>query len=551
MYMHSGDFLKYGLTVELSEKNESEYGPKHFMAFLVYYTLIGYIDKLSFSNIVHSFEKFNEGIINTKELYKNILEVLVKQLKKYYVFSNSTQMFEQLNTDSIPDWVLESMDVIVRFLPDAYLIDDSIFYIWNKHNSVLFRRVRCECAGLMDDFILDGCSEQIDYPNYTISPNYSKILGIDRINKVLYLELKSTTLAFGEYYVEDGKETIINNKFIGMIKGKNGQLTPLIEDDNSLLTKINGEYSGFDNKDFFKTYMIIGDELNVYSSPSKPSFSKPYILSLVDGLKDRSYMDCARFMITNIWRDIGKHSRYFMILLGDKKDKSFDINEDTVITLDYFERFIRDNLTRDNTNSTIYLCLINLLRDHYKGDEDILDLLYLFGDLSKKMNPELNNMAETPIVSPRLCNCLVNLSKQHVLGNVIRDADKLCDTLNDCIYWDEKKIDQLHFETANNLPLIGYYDLSDGGISACTCNTGRGVILGGIIMLNPFMMKNKDGLYKGSVTYNLNTGQYDVQYNRKLSNEEKKKILDRFKINNSYHFFVTKNSYGGIDWEAN
>ena len=536
MLMRAGDCLKYGLTFELSVKNCSDYGPMHFQAFLVYYTLLGYVDDKAFRGIVNTFKEYKTGNLTTNELHRKVLEVLVPRLSRFFKFGNSKEMFDTLNENEVPDWVYESMNAVARFLPNAYLMNDYIYYVATINEKNYFKCAHWKNVMNMPFSEFTGVLCNNSYSNHTISERYNTILDVDRAKKIIYLSFPGSDRVYAEYHVDTGLEVICNAKFLGTVVDDDNNICPVIIKNRQIEAIIDGTTKFLEKVNPLYNYRIEEDKINVETADKAHSYVKPYAITVSGERIERTYTEYAKALIGDILRDIciGKRLRPRI----DNDISVSEINDDTVISIGYLNTFFEKHSDLNRIIIRMYRRLLDLLKNYFSEDEDLLDLLYMLVDASCEINDEYVNPNKIHPITPRLILNLTELHNEGKLQSVIRNINE-CKSLileNALCESGNEKADLF----SDDEPLVGVFELHGNRLAYIGSGLENGVIRGDHIMTNPFINSEKKSKYHGAVLFNYCNGEYVVQYNRALSDIEKRAVVMDFHIRAPKRFVVTE-----------
>lgn len=102
------------------------------------------------------------------------------------------------------------------------------------------------------------------------------------------------------------------------------------------------------------------------------------------------------------------------------------------------------------------------------------------------------------------------------------DKDKLKKKLLQDAHWEDESIDTDPFESTC-AEYVGYFSIAKGKIIAHTEEIKNAICIGDMLFAK---WLDRPGV----VAYNLETGSYEIQYNRELTKEEVKLILSAYHI---------------------
>ena len=115
----------------------------------------------------------------------------------------------------------------------------------------------------------------------------------------------------------------------------------------------------------------------------------------------------------------------------------------------------------------------------------------------------------------------LNLSGK--LERVIHKVDALRDMLLEDAYWDDESILNLETECDTGDGKVGYFEFEGSKMKS------YGVLLDeGIAVENSLVMK--DSYLTGVVSFNLESGMFEIRYTHILSKKERQKVLKTFML---------------------
>lgn len=539
MMNKAGDCLKYSLTVELPTRKTIENGKKHIMAFLNYFSLMGYIDKKSYIRLLGYISVRNLTVAEKKKLYYPILETITRCLGRFYDASNSMELIKKLNSIEIPGWVFDNEKLLSMLAPDARILDDALFFLLDDIEGKL---LYCIDVGELCRFRdpEDVIELKAKLSENVISNGFTEILGIDPIDKILYMEVSRDKKTYVEIHIENEEMVVHNRRCFGVVYDNEGRACPIVEKNRSLVIIKNGEEIILERINRLFTYSVIAGNVRVCSRDGGPSFIKPYDIG-VDGKKSNlSYREYARIILNEIWKDINQPTVNLLLRHNRNITKpSYPTDDGSVLSISVLSPFITHAQKDTELTVKVYQRILRAIGECKNREDDILDLLYLFADISKKMVKDLNSKDGTQLFSFTFFHRLTDLGCTGELSKCIDDRDKLVEAFDNDIYWTEERIDT--FLMMEEDSKIGVFDITDKGVEFVKCSTQKGVILGDLIIMNPKSMDEKYMNYSGRVSYNMFNSKYFIQYDRMLSENEKKQVLEQFEITDSYDFLTVDN----------
>lgn len=515
-YYEAGTALSYAIGNELIHEKDN----RNLKAFLIYFAIT---NRISMDVVDHV-----RDILDIKELqkpsklkakFRAIMEPIVSDLKKTIHFRNEEELFSILNKIIIPEWVFNTCEELFEIAPEIYIYKDRIYYIDSDNGSNHFRCVttgdEMTIKGYSNDLqceynIRNRCMEKV---NYTLSNKYSHILGFNKVNNHFYLRLKYTDEMYAEYYPDTNTEIIRPVKLIGLM----GEF-PVCRNDGKISVKVGHEIKSLMEYNPLETYSVMEDHIYVMPRYGMPTMFRPYKVFIDGEIVKTNRKEATQYVISAINRDVIL-SR--MALLTDSENVKDDVDE-IVLNIEYLKKYLEIDIEHCcSKEMRVYYFLLKLLSKYYAPDEDILDLLYILSDISKKSSDIVKNC----FISESLYFLLEELEMAGKLNGMIKDINKLQSELMQRVYWTEEEIKNKYFRHFRTEEYIGFFSLENESVDANKCDIKDGIIIGDTVM-----GKNNEGGKEGCISYSIETGLFTIQYPRELSEPEKVKIMITFNL---------------------
>lgn len=511
----AGECLNYGLGRELMLGDKAEIKNYHLKVFVTYFGLVGYIKRDDISRIVDILIKDR----NMQKVFVLLTNIIVKNLKEHFEFEDTDSLFNALNTIEIPYWVFRLVPDLFDVLPNAYYVDDRIYYIVNIADKYYFRSVDPnETSGVkLFRRIWDGPFNDDDF-GCTISTNYSKILSYDENSKIFYLRSHSVYDLYCEYHVDTKQEHLKHYRCVGVLSKK----YPVVFANGYLSVIVNNKIKNLKEKDFYENYCIKNDRIFVTMTSISQVAFKPYYLDVEGNRTEASYSEAKEYLIDSIDRDtmgqvFGSSQKFAL--------KKTDILSFKVLN----DCFCRDNLDLDETYILVYKRALEILKKYLSEDDDIVDILYAISDASKKLKKMIS-------IHFMYAEGVARLEELHLAGKlkeVISDAKKLNEALLEGEEWDDKRLKGLNAIVGEgSCGQIGCFDIENGMLTRVT----KGGIEKGQCIGNQLILPN--AIESGIVSKNIENGIYEVQFNRELSEDEIDMILEEFSIDECFYHII-------------
>lgn len=500
-----GECLQYGLTREVfTSRKDFEF--KYLKAAIVYLILEGYIDR-SELNKVTSLYPFNGNEAGDNKKQFEMLRFVMSRLKKKISFQTFEELVGKLNTFKMPEWMYEDSDKLLFLLPDAYLVDDVLYYIKPKDGSF-------QCEMYNTDKCMDETDEMDEEPSVILSHKYSRFLGYNEEEEIFYLSLKKIQDAYVEYHFRIGLEQIIHKRCIGIINNT----YPICVSDKYLMVKANGAWNRIKKVDEKEEYALVGNRIFVTPKSGFPAMFEPYWMNPSGRVIPLTYRESKDYL----WRQIQYQFSPFWARSAQNKE------DDECFTLGLIEEFISKNFDIDQDEyARMFFSLIKLLGHYFPADADVLQHFYIIMEASYRYEEEVEER-----LSQSLLARLEELDAYDELGRYIYDLTAFRKKLLETIYWDDNKITEAE-KKRNPRDKIGYFTIRRDKIKAYTYDINKGVCMGSLVMI-PGIHK------KGIVAYNMERDMYEIQYCRLLNEKEMEEIIQEFNLEYKKYCFMVE-----------
>lgn len=256
----------------------------------------------------------------------------------------------------------------------------------------------------------------------------------------------------------------------------------------------------------------------VYPTYRIPTMFRPYILMLDGSRMVISQNDAIAYVMEKVNDDICDFGSPF---LDDDEDKlkTGEYNENVVFSLDYFDRFLTGRYDlEDYREARTYHFIVKLLAAYLPSDKDVLDYFFVLSDVSKRLTKDRS-------LSFIRNGVYWKLNELHLTGklsSIINDKDKLKKKLLQDAYWEDDSIDNDTYES-DCAKYVGYFSIVKGRIVAHKEEIRNAMCIGDMLFAK---WLDRPGV----VSYNLESGAYEIQYNRELTKEEVQLVLNAYHI---------------------
>lgn len=520
-YRKAGECLSYGLGRELIRNEDpSDKYNLNLKAFVTFFALTGYIEKDTVVKVQEILNTESKTLSKKKNQFTQLSTLIVRDLKKHYAFSDFEQLTAVLDEVEIPSWVFETKGILMKLFPQVYLVRELIYYMVEVEGRYYFRCIHMLGAvGLLEfshDFLEDFDTDMVSYTetNHTISTKYSEILGFNEETMTVYLKYKHTNKLYAEYHADTNQEIVHHYSCLGVLNNK----FPVIEVNNSISVVAGNEIRKIKEKDFREDYEVKDKYLYVYPSYLSPTMFRPYYLMLDGSRIEITHNDAVAYVMDKIKRD----TRDFRRRLFDSEEsklKNGEYKEDIVFSLDYFDSFLTvGNVLEYDKEARRYHFIIKLLAVYLPTDKDVLDYFFMLSDVSKKLS-KFNSFR---FMGEAIYWRLNELHLSGKLSSVIKNKDKLKEELLKDAYEEEGSGFINPLESIYDA-YVGCFSITKGKIEAYTEKIENAICIGQVVVVK---CMDKPGV----VAYNLDSGAYEIKYNRELTKDEVQLILNAYHI---------------------
>lgn len=514
IFREAGECLSYALGNELirgDEKiNKHNY---HLKAFITFFALKGYLTEDTIRKVQKLTKLEIKGIVQLKNQFRELSKVLVKDLKKNFEFSDFTELITKLNKISIPNWVFEAKGTLFELLPQVYQVRDVIYYLTEVKGKYYFRCIHiCEIDNVMNfeyDFFEDFDTDMVSYEetNHTISTKYSKVLGFNECTMTFYMKYRHSNKMYAEYHVDTKQEIVHYNKCYGVAENR----LPIIDKGENLSVAVGNNIKKIKKRDIREEYVVKSGYIYVYPTYRVPSMFRPYIL-LIDGERmDISSQEAFDYVMERIDNDI-----YDFTSLMYEDEETLDAS---VFTLEYLDKLLdRKYDLEENKDARRYHFIVKILKKYLPADEDVIDYFLLLSDASKRLEKE----KDIKFIDDDLFWRLNELHLTNQLAAVIKNKEEFKKVLLQDAYWEEEITEDTYPLSISN-EYVGYFDIKNGKIISFVEKIENAMCIGSMLLAT---WQDKPGI----VAYNLDSGAYEIRYNRELNKNEVQGILEAYHI---------------------
>lgn len=520
-YRKAGECLSYGLGHELirNEDPSDKHNP-NLKAFVTDFALRGYLSKDTVARVGKVLDRDADNLSQKKNQFMQLSKLIVRDLKKKYEFNDFEQLVDVLNNIEIPSWVFKTKDILMELFPQVYLVHELLYYMIEDEDRYYFRCIHIRSVGdlleFSQDFFEDFDTDTVPYPetNHTISTRYSEILGFNEETMTFYMKYRHTNKMYVEYHADTKQEIIHRYRCFGVVNNK----FPVIEIDNTISVVIGSEIKKIKEKDIHEDYEVKDSFIYVYPTYRIPTMFRPYILMLDGSRMEIPQNDAIAYVMEKVNDDICDFGSPF---LDDDEDKlkTGEYKENVVFSLDYFDRFLTGRYDlEDYREARTYHFIVKLLAAYLPSDKDVLDYFFVLSDVSKRLTKDRS----LRFIRNGVYWKLNELHLTGKLSSIINDKDKLKRKLLQDAYWEDDSIDNDTYES-DCAKYVGYFSIVKGRIVAHKEEIRNAMCIGDMLFAK---WLDRPGV----VSYNLESGAYEIQYNRELTKEEVQLVLNAYHI---------------------
>lgn len=523
-FMKAGECLSCGLGHELMKKDPTK--QENLKAFVTFFALKGYLSARTVEVVQEVVGRDSNGGADLRARFIRLAKLFVEDFKKSFEFSDYEQLTNELNKINIPSWVFATKGRLLDMFPNAYLVNELIYYIVNDEGKRYFRCIHV--ANIKDmlkyrkdyyeNFIVDMFSD--DEINYTISTKYSEILGFNKETKTFYLKYRHTQAMYAEYHVDTKQEKICRYHCLGVVDNK----FPIIEKDNCLAAVVGETVKKIKHKDVREKYEFTEGGILVLPAENYPIMFKPYILQIDGQRREISQNQVICF----IWKQIQNDMHDFRVLVLNREIERIEQHEtpkDMVFSLEYLDDLLVGRLDLEsNKAARTYQSIVALLKKYLPSEEDVMDYLFLLAEVSKRLSEDVDER----FIGEKTYWLLNELHSAGKLSKIITNKNKLKNKLLEGAYWTDERLKAEKSDEALGMKCfdyVGYFAFSKGKFDAHTVKISEALHIGDMMFVNWADAP-------GAVAYNLEAGAFEIRYDRELSKKEVEKVLEAFGIIN-------------------
>lgn len=521
----AGECLKSGLGLESSD-DMLDMNLSHLSAFVAYTAMVGILGREHAKKVRNTLRWMKSGVENLMvDREKDLMSSLIKGLKEKINVKTSRDLFIKLDYCTIPDWVFEQRERIIELIPDIYFVENRIYVFLNLGESYYFRcLIPEEIKNIYSAFDISRQSSNRNVIG-TISKMYSKLIGFDSSEKIFYLKVKGMDMLYATYHVKKRQEVFHHRKLLGLYHDK----FPITEFEGALWMNVAGEERLIKETDPSEKYEVLSNCIKVTPSADARKYFKEYVL-LFDGTRhEYDYRVIAMFMLHEIGDELKDQEEGDDSFLGGAAlCMRYLDNEDEALTLKLFNEMLHDFDPIDNIKILWYKKLLQFMTDYLPDDEDILDHLYMFADVSRR----ISDGSEAGIIIEKLVSKLFKLEDENRLRGIIGNCEALRKALLTGYDTDEDTLPAKEKTVTSDCCKIGCFDMEGKNTVIVAEDIKRAVLVGDNLMV-------KDERLPGVVSYNIVTGVYEVGYIRSLEEWEQEEIVNELGLQNkACRFYV-------------
>lgn len=518
MLTRVGDCLSYGIGKEFCAEKNIRTEHRYLKAVIIYLWLRGCISR----DNVEECKKLLSFQLDTlqKSIRNDILEILTQELKEKFHFPDADSFFKGLNTMNIPEWIFQQRDVLWNIIPNIYMVNRTLYYIVKIDGRFYFRKLHVtRCREELTQFDQDYYSsrdsdlDNDDCMNHTISNAYSEILTYDENSRRFFLRMTHDYNVYAEYYIDTEQEMYhYSCRCIGIIENR----IPVIEVADTLYAVVDGKNQRIMHTNGTCNYEIRKKQILVKPLEWGPVMFEPYMITL-DGKREAvCYAESARYMLQKIVDDI-RDLDHNLFLYKTR------VRKVTKFSLAFLHQYLENEY--DSINGTvvnIYLFLVEILERCLDPDIDVLPYFYLLSDISRRYRKNVNSK----VISEEFFEKFIRLHSDRVVRAAMGNVEELRKVLMQYVYWDDKMINE-KWDRLIDCRKLGCFTINkcEKIQVACKKNISEAIIVGS--QLIPW---NSNSMTEGMVSYNIETGSYDIRYDRLLTEPEIDAIRSEFNL---------------------
>ena len=533
LFQKVGDCLRYGLYHELFNQKE-ENNNYYLLSALIFLYLKRYIPRNEMDILMQLEVRSHYKKECLDDFFEHMKEILTNCLKRYFEFKESTDIFEVLNNITIPKWIFQTVYGLIKLYPQVYFVEDYLYYLMLTDENYRFRYINVNLIESLDNFghnsFADWNEEIAPFePWQEIGDMYSEIIGYNAEMQVFYLKLENAFM-YAEYWVETEQTVLHNNRCYGVIGNrypviKAGRYLAIVDEkDNNIIVK---------ETDRLEEYSVDSDRIFVTPSRIMPLFFKPYFLSMNGQRYEASYEIAKRFWLNRMSDDIPS------LWYGDIFAEGY-YNLDFV-SLNFLNKLFRENYAKGYQTTRTQYFIVKLLEKYLPKDTDVLDWCFMLSDVSKRLCKEKYYEQWSGDLYRLLSKLHISGQLKVAAGNV-EDFRKM---LLKTAYWTDERLNTISQEDSEKL---GFFEFDREKVRVEIVELEEAACVGNLLIPTC-------GSLSGIVMYNIETGNFEIQCNRRLENYQIFKVKEAFGIEENCRIIISGipnlrkvgNTYGWTD----
>lgn len=517
-----GDCLSYGLTHELI--NSTSHSKLDYLkSVYIYLFLNEFIGVTAIRRLKDLLDIKNRINANSRFLFEKVMTILSVELKQVVQFDKFEELVKILNNYIIPDWIYCKCDDLFSYLPELFLLDNKLYYMYKTNGIYSFRRIDVRYIKNINS---DCTNDLDDEEGYTvISNHYAQIMGCNKVLGIIYLRPIYMNQMYIEYYIDSGQEVIFHEKCLGVI----GDYV-IIEKDNFIRAKIGQKTRVIRKINAVESYSIENEGIYVTPGFGEPIMFKPFRVGLGGEEISVSYAEARDYLWNQIDGAFSVTRNFCSLLNIEEETYGGEKRENGKFILRYLIDFFKEkDELENNKNARICYFVVRLLSKYINLDTDVLDYFYVILDASRKYEEHCWKSS----LSERLYWRMVELEEEGELEHCILDLNEFRRKLLESAYWDDEKLKSKADYRCDG-EKVGYFEIIKKKVSDMSIQKEKGVLVGSSIMLPG------KGI-KGSVSYNVETGRYLIQYSRLLTDVEIQDVVEKFDLKDRPYHIVIEN----------
>ena len=513
-----GDCLSYGLVHELMDvkNNSKKVYLKSAYIFMYLNDLLGITAVRKLKNIT---DKKADNREQCEELLEKSMILLTAELKKKITFTSFEELIKVLNTYLIPEWIYCGCDDLFKYLPEIYQIDDMLYFMNKDNNKHSFRSIAIEYIKNINE----DCTNDLDKEGYCIISNrYSEILGCNKTLGIIYLSPAHMHSEHTEYHLYSQQEVIKHEKCLGLVGN-----TVIIEKDGFIMARVGEKLHRIWKISVLEKYEIENNEIYVTPQYGEPGVFKPFRLGMGGKKIEVSYLEASNYLLEQMDAALSFIMKIFCECKGDRGENADKKKE--LFTLDALHNHYKEVNQRENNERTrVYQFIVELLSKYIEQNVDVLDIFYILLDASRRYEKDYWGGS----ISEKVYWRMVELDETGELKNAISDLSLFKRKVLEDVYWTDERIKEKE-KMSCDCGCIGSFSFNKEKLVSDVETVENGYLIGSSMFISP---NGNEGI----VSYNIETGEFQVQYPRLMSLNEIKKVVEKFDLENRSYRIVIK-----------